>query len=525
MRDLAIAGEITADQAEVIAFLSDPASYSPPPERVEVIETHGAMVFLAGELAIKIKRAIRYPYMDFSTLDRRRRACERELQVNADPDHLIYIDVRPITREPDGWLRFGGSGEVAEWAVRMHRFEQSALLNEMAKEGRLPLERMLELSATVCAWHQQAERCHRADPVGDFTALLEGNAEAFSAFPDLFDGQVRDDLVRRLAGAVKKNRALILARNEAGFIRRCHGDLHLRNIVMLDGRPVLFDAIEFDEDLARIDVLYDLAFLLMDLEERRLPAHANLVFNGWLGQMSEVAHFEALALMPVYLATRASIRAKIAASLARLREGRARDTAVSKARRRFDLAVRLLAMPPPRLIAVAGLSGTGKSTLARALAPEIGCRPGAVHLRSDVIRKRLFGVPWSTPLPKRAYAPEVTAQVYDTLLAHARAALNAGYSVIADAVYARPAERAELEAMAVAAGVPFSGLWLEAPPPRLMERAQHRHHGGKDVSDADAAIVRLQLGYDIGPIDWQRLDASGNAGQTEAGARRNLGLK
>ncbi len=525
MRDLAIAGEITGDQGEVIAFLSDPASYSPPPDRVDVIETHGAMVFLAGKQAIKIKRAIRYPYMDFSTLVKRRRACERELQVNSDPDHLIYLDVLPITRDPLGQLHFDGNGGVVEWAVIMHRFEQAALLNEMAKAGQLPLERMLDLAATICAWHQQAEPCHRADPVADFTALLEGNAAAFSAFPGLFDARARDDLVQRLAAAVAKNHRLIVARNEAGFIRRCHGDLHLRNIVLLDSKPVLFDAIEFDEDLARIDVLYDLAFLLMDLEERHLPAHANLVFNGWLGQMNEVAHFDALGLMPMFLATRASIRAKIAASLAQLRQGRERAIAGSKARSRFDLAARLLTMPPPRLIAVAGLSGTGKSTLARALAPGLGCRPGAVHLRSDVIRKRLFDVPWSTPLPKQAYAPEVTARVYDMLMVYARAALTAGYWVIVDAVYARPAERAAVQAMAVAAGVPFTGLWLEAPPSKLMERAQHRHHGGKDVSDADADIVRLQLGYDTGPIDWRRLDASGDARRTEAEARRCLGLE
>ncbi len=296
--------------------------------------------------------------------------------------------------------------------------------------------------------------------------------------------------------------APLLERREAqGKVRRCHGDLHLRNIVLENGKPILFDAIEFDDLLATIDILYDLAFLLMDFWQRGLHAHANLLFNRYLWRTPELEQeLEGLAALPIFLALRAAIRARVVAALSDI----AGSDHNAEAKRFFAATVAFLRPEPARLVAVGGLSGTGKSTLATVLAGAIGRAPGALHLRSDIERKRLRGADEYEKLPLDAYAPEVTARVYDRLLNLAETALRAGQSVIVDAVHAREDERAALAALAKKLGVPFTGLWLDAPVETLVARVEARQH---DASDANAAIVRQQTALTLGTIDWMRLDA------------------
>src|SRR5690606_29005512 len=249
------------------------------------------------------------------------------------------------------------------------------------------------------------------------------------------------------------------------------GDLHLRNICLVEGKPTLFDALEFDEALASIDVLYDLAFLLMDLGYRGLDALAAVTFNRYLEATEDHG---GLAALPLFLSARAAIRAHVTASTAQSAAAAARDKLAAGARRYLDLALRFLDPPRPRLVAVGGLSGTGKSTLARKLAPLVGPFPGAVVLRSDVIRKELAGVDRLPRLGPEGCDPAMTRRVYETLRTRAAAILRAGHAAIADAVYARPEERAALEAAARAAGAPFTGLWLEAPVEALEQRISGR---------------------------------------------------
>ncbi|NLD55274.1 MAG: AAA family ATPase, partial [Burkholderiaceae bacterium] len=306
-------------------------------------------------------------------------------------------------------------------------------------------------------------------------------------------------------------------RQDDGRVRHCHGDLHLRNIVAIDGMPTLFDCLEFDDDMATIDVLYDLAFALMDLWHAGNQPLANLLLNRYLDQADEA---DGLPLLPLFMAMRATVRAHVTATQAlatpagpavrHAGDGAAPERA-TLARAACDylaLADRLLAPAPPCLVAVGGYSGSGKSTTAAAVAHAVGAPPGARVLSSDRLRKALHGVSPQTRLPPQAYRPEVSEQVYRAMAEQAAAVLASGHGVVADAVFDRAQDRARIGSVAEAAGVPFIGAWLEAPAAVLLDRVAKRHG---DPSDADAAVVKRQLERDVGPLDWHRIDSGGDA--------------
>jgi len=494
----------TGDQASVLRLLADPATYSGHPERVERIDTHGAIVFLAGEHAYKVKRAVAYPYMDFSTLDKRRQACLRERDINRRTAPDLYLDVVAVVRDGDGLRLDTGapSGEVVEWVLVMRRFPQEDLLSVRAENGTLTAEIVTALADAVARFHETAAIRPDAGGAEPMAWVVRENGEEFRQRGDLFDAAAASDLTERALALLARHGGLLDARAAEGKVRLCHGDLHLRNVVLLDERPTLFDAIEFNDAIACIDVIYDLAFLLMDLDHRGLRSFANLVLNRYLQQRDETA---ALRLLPLFLSTRAAVRAKVAASAAAMAErveakARQRDEAAAY----FARAAAYLAPAEPRLVAIGGLSGSGKSTLARALAPGFGAAPGALHLRSDVLRKQLAGVTELERLPAEAYTAQSSAAVYNALCSKAAAALSAGHAVVADAVFARPEERAAIEAVARSAGVAFDGLWLHAAPAVLAERVTARQG---DASDATRAVVERQLSYDLGEIVWQRVEA------------------
>jgi hypothetical protein len=320
----------------------------------------------------------------------------------------------------------------------------------------------------------------------------------------VFPAPAAAELAQSMRRVFGESRPLLLDRAGNGWVRRCHGDLHLRNIVLIGDQPVLFDAIEFDESLATTDILYDFAFLLMDVWERGFRSAANLLLNRYLlGSPDIAADLTGLRLLPLFLALRAAVRAKVDA-LRFLDVGRsteARDSAV----RYFDAAGSFLVAVRPRLIAIGGLSGSGKTTLARELAPMLGAAPGAVHLRSDIERKRLLGAAELERLPASAYALPVTEQVFADLREQAAIALRAGHSVIVDAVHRDPVERNQIEAVATAAGAAFAGIWVDTPLQTMIERVDARTG---DASDATAEVVVRQAADPLGEIGWHRLDGS-----------------
>lgn len=507
-----------SSQEPVFALLSDPATHGGA--AVKRINTHAASVFLAGDTAYKVKRAVRFPFLDYSTLAKRKAACEAELKVNKPFAPAIYRRVVAITREPDGRHALDGTGTPVEWAVEMRRFDEGRTLDHLADNGEIS-DRLADALGRICAAaHAEAEPAPAEPWIAALATYVDQNDAAFRDFPDLFDRGKIDALTADSRARYERVRPLLVQRGREGLIRRGHGDLHLGNIVLLDGEPTLFDAIEFDPLIASGDVLYDLAFLLMDLVERNLTRQANIVFNRYLTDTRRPSDFDALAALPLFLSVRAAIRAKVTA--ARLANVAAAEQPAVKqgARRYFDLACRLIVPPPARLVAVGGLSGTGKSMLARMLAADLPPAPGAVVLRSDVERKALFGRGEHDKLPAEAYRPEVSAAVYHHLGLAAQRVIAAGHSAIVDAVFAHDSERAELAAIARSGERPFRGLFLTADLATRIERVGGRI---RDASDADAAVALAQEQYDLGSLDWAEIDASGTPEQTLARARQALG--
>ncbi len=492
---------VVESQREVVDFLMSAATHGAAVER---IDTHSAMVFLAGSRALKLKRAVRFDYLDFSTPDRRRAACEAEVRINRRAAPGIYRGVVAVTREANGVLALNGGGPPVDWLVEMTRFDQGLLLDRLAERGALDLSLMRPLAFAIAAFHAGADR--RLDHGGraGMAWVIDGNAEGLAdEGRSVLAPQACADLTDLARRELARHRDFLDARRANGFVRQCHGDLHLGNIVLLDGWPTLFDAIEFNDEIACVDVLYDLAFLIMDLLRRHLPAHANSVLNGYL---AETADIDGLSLLPLFLSCRAAVRAKTSATAARVQsDARHRRELEETARDYLAMAIDQLRPAPPQLIAIGGLSGSGKSTVARSLAPSIGPVPGALVLRSDEIRKRLCGVPDICRLGAAGYTADVTNRVYHTLIDLAQMAVTAGHSVIVDAVFARPTDRAAVEAAAASASVPFTGIWLEAPAAMLTTRVAERD---LDASDADAAIVRQQLATDLGPLSWSRVNAA-----------------
>ena len=492
---------ITEDQTAVIEFLSSPAAHGGEP--VERIETHASVVFLAGHRALKLKRAVHYDYLDFSTPARRRALSEAEVRLNRRTAPGLYRGVLAVTRERGGSLALAGHGEPVDWVIEMRRFPGDDLFDRLAAAGRLHLELMPPLAAAIARFHTQAAPRRDHGGADGMRWVVDGNAAAYGdQGAGMLDRHACEAVTTLAREAIARHTALLDRRREEGLVRQCHGDLHLRNIVLLDGQPTLFDAIEFNDEIACIDVLYDLSFLLMDLWRRRLPRHANVVLNRYLAGRPDD---DGLTLLPLFLSCRAAVRAKTSVAGAWLQAdpGR-RDELVTLAQEYLQMAADLLRPRGAALVAIGGLSGAGKSTLARALAPVLGPVPGARVLRSDEIRKRICGVPELERLGPDGYAPDVTRRVYDTLAARTGMLLAGGHAVIADAVFAATGDREAIAAAARSASVPFVGIWLDAPADVLRVRLERRE---VDASDADGAVLSMQLARDPGPIAWERLEA------------------
>lgn len=472
-------------------------SLDPPVER---IETHAAIILLSGERAYKLKKPVVFSFLDFRSLDSRRAALEAELRLNRRTAPELYEAVVPVV-EGSGGLELDGAGEPIEWLLVMQRFAEEGRLDHVADRGELTPRVIADLARSIAAFHEALEPLEAGGSAA-MRAVIDGNAEDLRrSVPAVFAATPVEDLIAATEAEFARRAGLLDRRRAAGFVRHCHGDLHLENIVLIDERPVLFDCIEFNDDFARIDLLYDLAFLLMDLIDRGFVTEARELLQAYNDRREDDA---GLALLPFFLSVRAAVRAKV--------EAFAEET--GKAKVYLELATTALRPAPPLLLAIGGRSGTGKSSVARAVAPRVGALPGALLLRSDVIRKRLFGVEPTAKLPEEAYSDRVSADVFACLAERAETLLRAGRTVIADGVFGGPEKRARIERAAEVAGVPFVGVWLEAPERVLEERVAGRRG---DASDADLEVVRAQKQMATGAITWRRIDAS--AGVAEVAGR------
>jgi aminoglycoside phosphotransferase family enzyme/predicted kinase len=479
------------------------------------IDTHASMVFLGGDTALKLKRAVRLPFLDYSTLEKRKRACEEELSVNAGNAPELYRRVIAITRNSDGMLEIDGSGTPVEWAVEMTRFDEEKSLDRLAASGTVDASLAIAIADAISRSHDNAPHSDGASWLASIPTLMDRNTAKFRAVRSV-DAAAVDRLDAASRDFLGRHRDLLKQRAAQGFVRRCHGDLHLANIALVDGRPLLFDAIEFDPVISTTDILYDLAFTLMDLIHFNQGTAAIAAANRYLAQAS-AENIDGLSLLPLFLSLRAAIRAHVL--FTRSEQAKDGEAARLEAMRYFDLAARLIMPKPPTLVAIGGLSGTGKSVLARGLAGLIEPPPGALIVRSDAVRKNLFGVAETTKLPEAAYQADVTARVYDTLSNTAERALAQGCSVALDAAYLREAERAGLADLARRHGARFVGLFLTADLATRLARIAQRKG---DASDATREVALRQQQLSIGVVDWHMVDASGTPDQSLSNARELL---
>jgi uncharacterized protein len=495
-------------QDRVLAILADPATHGgQTPQR---IDTHISAVFLTDARAYKLKRAVKFPFLDFSTLERREESCRAELTVNRAWAPDIYLGVEKVTA--DG---LGGAGDALDWIVVMRRFDGDGLWDARAARGLLDPRDMRLLADVMADVHTRAKAVPAHGGVDDAIWVADGNAEDLAK---LFDPAIVATLAGATRAEIERHRRAVEARRRAGHVRRCHGDLHLRNICTIDGVPVPFDGIEFDDRVSCIDTLYDLAFPIFDLIRIDRRDLANALLARYLQRRPDEA---GLALLPLFLSLRAAIAAKTRGFSAANQKDKTRAT------RERDIAESCLALalsfltarPAPVLAAVGGLSGSGKSAVAAGIAPLLGVAPGALILRTDVERKRLAGVTPEAPLPPESYTREASRAVYDGLFARVRAGLAAGHSVVVDAVFADPAERQAMRDIAAAAGVCFQGLWLDCPEELRLARVAGRKD---DASDAGVAVAAEQTKRDVGDVDWRHLDAAAAPENVLAAARRAL---
>lgn len=475
----------------------------PPAAAISTISTHSAWILLTGEFAYKIKKPVNFGFLDYSTLEKRRHYCEEELRLNRRFAADLYLDVVPIT----GGLsapEFGGSGPVLEYALRMRQFPTGALLSELAERGELQAGHIDRLIETVGEFHRQAERADGDGPYGVPERVRHWVIENFdqiaATLPETSPMHGRLSSLRAwVEDRYQALGPLLARRRQQGFIRECHGDLHLGNITLIDGQPTPFDCIEFNPELRWIDVISEIAFLIMDLRESGNPRLANRFLNGYLQHDGD---YDGLRLLPFYLVYRALVRAKVA--MLHRQQSPAGSNAYRAAWRDFgrylSMAEAAAAPPPVALIITHGLSGSGKSTLAQALCERLGI----VHIRADIERKRLAGLTAlqssRSELDTGLYSAQRTEQTYRRLTELAGSVVGAGLPVLLDATFLARAQRQRMAQLAMRLGVSFAILHCDAPTAVLERRVRARQQAANDASEATPEVLRAQLDK-VEPLD------------------------
>jgi hypothetical protein len=473
----------TVSQA-LIDALQNPALFPHPVEEIRVIQTHISWVLLTGPYAYKIKKPVDFGFLDFTTLEARRHFCEEELRLNKRSTDELYLEVLPITGS-EAAPTLGGDGEPIEWALKMRQFPQTQLLAEVQARGELTSAHIDALARQIAEFHLVAPRVPDEHPLGTPEAIMAPVRQNFEQvrplLSDAADLQQLDALQAWAESSFERLRPLLAQRKAQGFIRECHGDIHLGNAALLDDRVVLFDCIEFNEPFRLIDVASDAAFLAMDLEDRGLKPLARRFVSAWLEHTGD---YDALELMNFYKAYRAMVRGKVSLfRLAQEQDAVQRAVILRQYRSYASLAESYSAIPFRFLAVTHGVSAVGKSHVALRLVEALG----AIRLRSDVERKRLF-----TPGSAELYGEPASLATYDRLHDLAARALRAGFSVVVDATYLKQAQRRAAANIAESSGVPFLILDCQAPDAVIAEWLQQRQQQGGDPSDATPEVVSAQ---------------------------------
>lgn len=470
----------------------------------ELIETHASWLLLTGEYAYKIKKPITLPFLDYGSLKKREACCRAEVDLNRRLAPTLYLDVVPIGGSPEHPEL--GALPAIEWAVRMHRFDEAGRLDRLVARGGLTTQHLAQLAAALCDFHTAAPRAATGSRFGAPANVLAAARENFIELRKLLPATDRhriENLADWTEDEFSRHAAAFAARKRGGRIREGHGDLHLGNLVLIDGKVTPFDCIEFSDDLRWNDPASEIAFLWIDLLDHGAPGLAASFLNAWLESGGD---FDAIPVLRFYAVYRAAVRAKVAALRAGQEEGAGRGNEVTAARRYLDLARKIAVPPAPTLTITCGLSGSGKTTASTARLSD-GNAPDAgrlVRLRSDVERKRLFGL---APLAESGSAPdggiytaEATTRTYARLHDLAHTLLAEGWPVIVDAAFLRRSERDSFRQLAAQLGVDFAILYLHAEADELLRRVAARRG---DASEATPAILERQRGWFEEPADLE----------------------
>jgi uncharacterized protein len=471
-----------------------PGSYPHPAGQVDRLETHISWVFLAGPFAYKVKKPVRMGFVDFSTLEARRRCCDEEVRLNRRLAPDLYLDVVEIRGHGDT-LHIGGRGPVREYAVRMRRFPQDALASRLLADGELLPAQVAALAVRIAAFHSGLPAAAPDSGYGTSESVRRHAMQNFEEIDPMLQEPGDRAAVQRIRDWTERELAArdadVQRRRASGMVRECHGDLHLGNVVLLDGELVPFDCIEFNADLRWNDVMSEVAFLMMDLMDRGAPHLAWLFLNAYL---EETGDYSGLPLLRSYLAYRALVRAKVHLLRARQAPGPAEETRLAVAFRRYvALAQRCAHCGSPALLLMHGLSGCGKSTIAAALAQRLA----AIRLRSDVERKRLRGM---TALQRSGsgvgndlYRGDATDATYARLAELAHSVVAAGHTAVVDATFLQRWQRARLRGIASALRAPIAVASVHAPESVLRQRVQARAADRTDASEATIAVLDRQM--------------------------------
>jgi len=517
----------------LIAALRAPACYPHAVDQVELLQTHISCILLAGDYAYKIKKPVNLGFLDFSTLEARRHYCEEELRLNRRTAPGLYLEVIPISGSASEPV-LGGGGPAIEYALKMRRFAQDALLDRMARHGALTAQHVDALALGLAWFHVGIARAGPDMEFGSSERILAPALQNFEQMLELASAKADLALLARLRDWSAREHgslgAVFDARKRDGWVRECHGDLHLGNIALLDGVPTPFDGIEFSADLRWTDVMNEVAFLMMDLFDHRLPRLAFRFLNAYLERTGDYA---GLRVLRFYLVYRALVRAKVSCLRAHQPGIAAREQSEieQEYRRHLHLAERLAAATHPAMLLMHGLSGSGKTTIAQGLLEALG----AVRLRSDVERKRLFGLApearSGSGVDAGLYAPGASERTYAHLAALAREVLAAGYPVIVDAAFLKRSWRGRFAEIARDAGARFAIAACTVSPETLRARIALRERAARDASEAGLAVLERQFETEE-PLAADEaahalaIDAERCAGAPEAAAlAQRLGLE
>lgn len=497
---------ILDNQAEIVEALLNPRIYpaSWHVKEVQTRQSHIAILFLAGAYAFKLKRAVLTPEIDFSTPQKRRIACVHEMRRSTIYAPHLVIGVKSVRKLPNGRISIGGkAGVEIDTLLVMRRLKDEDMLSSQVPSSAFDRFEVMDLAEQLADLHCKAKLFRTKWDFDDIQKVIVENESILSCFcPDIFNREKLRILTQQSLASLTQNTRLIALRQKSGRVRKCHGDLLLSNIAREGDKYLFFSPIEYNDALDCIDTLYDLSYLLMDMEVRGVRRLSNILFNHYLAYTNDMTGYP---LLPLYQSMRAATRAGVCARKSALLAGEDKETTILDARKYFDLACHFLIGNKPVLIACGGLSGSGKSRIAREIGGKLNPAPGAVILRDDIVKKQMRGCALDQHLDDAPDSPAYEQVVYDLLRQQARTALSIGSCVIVDALFYNQAERKAIENLAYEMNVPFIGIWVDAPIEVRTERVMTRKRNPSDVHNRSE--LERQLHLETGPITWEQINS------------------